>query len=53
MLYLLLVLILATLIYLGWLAARAQMNRPKTRVIGPDDDPEFLRRLGHGDNNRS
>lgn len=44
---------LATLIYLGWRAARAQMNRPKTRVIGPDDDPEFLRRLGHGDNNRS
>lgn len=53
MLYLLLVLILATLIYLGWRAARAQMNRPKTRVIGPDDDPEFLRGLGHGDNNRS
>lgn len=53
MLYLLLVLILATLIYLGWRAAQAQMNRPKTRVIGPDDDPEFLRRLGHGDNNRS
>lgn len=53
MLYLLLVLILATLIYLGWRAARAQMNRPKTRVIGPDDDPEFLRRLGQGDNNRS
>lgn len=53
MLHLLLVLILATLIYLGWRAARAQMNRPKTRVIGPDDDPEFLRRLGHGDNNRS
>lgn len=53
MLYLLLVLILVTLIYLGWRAARAQMNRPKTRVIGPDDDPEFLRRLGHGDNNRS
>lgn len=53
MLYLLLVLILATLIYLGWRAARAQMNRPKTRVIGPDDDPEFLRRLEHGDNNRS
>ncbi|CNE32158.1 Uncharacterised protein [Mycobacterium tuberculosis] len=53
MLYLLIVLILATLIYLGWRAARAQMNRPKTRVIGPDDDPEFLRRLGHGDNNRS
>ena len=51
MLYLLLVLILGTLIYVGLRAARAQIHRPKTRVIGPDDDPEFLRRLGHGDNN--
>ncbi|WP_156670027.1 MULTISPECIES: hypothetical protein [unclassified Mycobacterium] len=51
MLYLLLVLILGTLIYVGWRAARSQINRPKTRVIGPDDDPEFLRRLGHDDNN--
>ena len=50
MLYLLLVLVLGTLIYVGWRAARSQI-RPKTRVIGPDDDPEFLRRLGHGDNN--
>ncbi len=49
MLYLLLVLVLGTLIYVGWRAARSQYNRPKTRVIGPDDDPEFLRRLGHGD----
>ncbi|HVQ85577.1 MAG TPA: hypothetical protein VMS84_12670 [Mycobacterium sp.] len=49
MLYLLLVLILGTLIYVGWRAARSQINRPKTRVIGPDDDPEFLRRLGRGD----
>jgi hypothetical protein len=48
-LYLLLVLILGTLIYVGWRAARSQINRPKTRVIGPDDDPEFLRRLGRGD----
>ncbi|WP_142282082.1 MULTISPECIES: hypothetical protein [unclassified Mycobacterium] len=51
MLYLLLVLILGTLIYVGWRAARSQA-RPKTRVIGPDDDPDFLRRLGHGDNPR-
>jgi hypothetical protein len=50
-LYLLLVLVLGTLIYIGWRAARAQTSRPKTRVIGPDDDPEFLWRLGHGDNN--
>jgi hypothetical protein len=47
--YLLLVLVLGTLVYFGWRAARAQANRPKTRVIGPDDDPDFLRRLGHGD----
>ncbi|MCV7099469.1 hypothetical protein [Mycobacterium palustre] len=49
MLYLLLVLVLGTLIYVGWRAARSQVHRPTTRVIGPDDDPEFLRRLGHGD----
>jgi hypothetical protein len=49
-LYLLLILILGTLIYAGWRAARLQANRQKTRVIGPDDDPEFLRRLGQGDN---
>jgi hypothetical protein len=48
-LYLLLVLVLGTLIYIGWRAARSQAKRPKTRVIGPDDDPEFLRRLGDGD----
>ena len=51
MLYLLLVLVLGTLIYAGWRAARSQVNRAKSRVIGPDDDPEFLRRLGHDDNN--
>ncbi|MGO9153263.1 hypothetical protein [Mycobacterium sp.] len=49
MLYLLLVLVLGTLIYVGWRAARSQANRSKTRVIGPDDDPDFLRRLGQGD----
>ena len=51
MLYLLLVLILGSLVYVGWRAARAQINRPKSRVIGPDDDPDFLWRLTHGDNN--
>jgi len=50
-LFLLLALVLGTLIYVGWRAARSQVTRPKSRVIGPDDDPEFLRRLGHGDNN--
>jgi hypothetical protein len=49
LLYLLLVLVLGTLLYVGWRAARSQINRPKTRVIGPDDDPDFLRRLGHDD----
>jgi hypothetical protein len=48
-LYLLLILVLGTLIYVGWRAARSQANRSKTRVIGPDDDPDFLRRLGHRD----
>lgn len=51
MLYLLLVLFLGTMIYIGLRAARSPANRTKTRVIGPDDDPEFLWRLGHGDNN--
>jgi hypothetical protein len=48
-LYLLLVLVLGTLIYFGWRAIRAQTKRHKTRVIGPDDDPEFLWRLGRRD----
>jgi hypothetical protein len=50
-LYLLLVLVLGSLVFVGWRAARAQKNRPKSRVIGPDDDPDFLWRLSHGDNN--
>jgi hypothetical protein len=49
-LYLLLVLVLGTLIYIGWRATRSQIHREKTRVIGPDDDPEFLWRLSRGDN---
>jgi hypothetical protein len=49
MLYLLVVLVLGTLVYLGWRAARSQAHRPKSRVIGPDDDPDFLRRLGRED----
>jgi hypothetical protein len=50
-LYLLVVLVLGTLIYIGWRAARSQANRSKSRVIGPDDDPEFLWRLGRKDDN--
>ena len=50
MLYLLLILVLGTLVYLGWRVARSQVTRTKSRVIGPDDDPEFLWRLNNGDN---
>lgn len=51
MAYLLLILAVACLVYVGWRMTRVMGNQPKTRVIGPDDDPDFLRRLGHGDNN--
>jgi hypothetical protein len=51
-LFLLLVLTLGTLVYIGWRAARSQVSRSKSRVIGPDDDPDFLGRLGHGDSPR-
>jgi hypothetical protein len=45
--YLLLILVLAGLIYAGWRLTRlTAAARPRTRVIGPDDDPDFLRRLG-------
>jgi hypothetical protein len=47
--YLLLILILAGLGYTTWRLVRATAGRPKTRVVGPDDDPDFLRRIGHGD----
>lgn len=50
MLYLLiLLLIIGTVVYVGLRMARAYAARPKTRVIGPDDDPEFLWRLNRGD----
>jgi len=51
-LFLLIALIIAAVVYVGWRAVRAQAHRPKTRVIGPDDDPDFLWRLNHGDNNK-
>ena len=40
---------LGSLVYVGWRAIRSQTTRMTSRVIGPDDDPEFLRRLGRGD----
>ena len=49
--FLLLLTLLALLAYVGWRATRATAARPTTRVIGPDDDPEFLWRLNHPDNN--
>lgn len=45
MIYLLLIVVIAALAYFGLRAVRAQTKRPSTRVIGPDDDPEFLRRI--------
>jgi hypothetical protein len=49
--YLLLIVVVATLAYIAMRAIRANAHRPPTRVIGPDDDPDFLWRLSHGDNN--
>jgi len=50
-LYLLVLLTLAALIYVGWRSLRSQASQPRTRVIGPDDDPDFLSRLSRDDNN--
>jgi len=47
--YLFLIIVLAGLAYTTFRLVRAVSNRPKSRTIGPDDDPDFLRRLGHGD----
>lgn len=51
MTYLFAILVLAALVYIGWRVVRSNASRPTTRVIGPDDDPEFLWRLNHGDSN--
>lgn len=45
MIYLFAILVLAALVYVGYRLTRANAtSRPRT--IGPDDDPDFLRRLG-------
>jgi hypothetical protein len=44
--YLFAILVLAGLVYVGLRLMRANANRTRTRTIGPDDDPDFLRRLG-------
>ena len=50
MAYLFLMLVLAGLGYAFWRLTRLTASRPGTRVIGPDDDPDFLRKLGPGEN---
>ena len=52
MIYLLIIVFFAALAYIGWRLVRTQADKPGTRVIGPDDDPDFLRRLGRGDKPR-
>jgi hypothetical protein len=47
--YLLVIAMLAGLAYAAWRLYRASAASPRTRVVGPDDDPEFLRRLNHPD----
>ena len=47
-LYLLLILIVIGLTYVVMRTVRANAQRPTTRVIGPDDDPEFLWKIGRG-----
>ncbi|BBY87206.1 MULTISPECIES: hypothetical protein [Mycolicibacterium] len=48
--FLVLVVLLAAAVYIGWRVFKARADRPKPRTIGPDDDPEFLWRLNHPDN---
>jgi len=48
-LYLVLIMVVATVVYMGVRSSRSRAHRPSTRVIGPDDDPEFLWKLGGGD----
>ncbi len=47
MVYLLVVSMLTGLAYAAWRLYRASASAPRPRVVGPDDDPEFLRRLNN------
>lgn len=49
MVYLLVLAMLAGLAYVVWRLYRGSVGGPRTRVVGPDDDPDFLRRLNHPD----
>lgn len=46
--YLLLIFVLAALGYVVLRVIRANSGRTTTRVIGPDDDPDFMWKLGRG-----
>ena len=48
----LVLILLAVLAYFGWRLVRSYANRPQHRVIGPDDDPDFLWRLGNDHPNK-
>jgi len=43
----------AGLAFATYRLVRAAADRPRPRVIGPDDDPDFLRRLDPKDNPRN
>ena len=45
LLYLLVIIVVAALVYVGIRAIRTQSSKNNTRVIGPDDDPDFLRKI--------
>ena len=47
MVYLFVVAMLTGLAYAAWRLYRASADGPRTRVVGPDDDPDFLRRLNN------
>ncbi|WP_109559068.1 hypothetical protein [Mycobacteroides saopaulense] len=49
MYYVLIALVLGALIYAGWRISQSVPTRPRTRVTGPDDDPEFLWRISKND----
>jgi hypothetical protein len=45
---------LAALVYVVGRVSRMAAQRPRSRTIGPDDDPDFLRRINpRGDQPRS
>ncbi|ANO05754.1 hypothetical protein [Mycobacteroides immunogenum] len=46
MYYVFIAIVLGALLYAGWRISQSIPARPQTRVTGPDDDPEFLWRIG-------